>query len=205
MRLQKVNCKVKMNFNKAKYVASYGTASQLPASKACEVAFAGRSNVGKSSLLNALLNRKNLAKVSSKPGKTATINFFDVDGVDFVDLPGYGFAKVSKSELDRWADLIEEYFNQERNLVLAVSLVDIRHDPSDLDYAMIEFLKAVEAPFAVVLTKADKLSKQKANANKQRIIKLLELDRSVPVLMTSSEKKTGIDELRKIIEQACQN
>lgn len=194
-----------MNFNKAKYVASYGTASQLPASKACEVAFAGRSNVGKSSLLNALLNRKNLAKVSSKPGKTATINFFDVDGVDFVDLPGYGFAKVSKSELDRWADLIEEYFNQERNLVLAVSLVDIRHDPSDLDYSMIEFLKAVEAPFAVVLTKADKLSKQKANANKQRIIKLLELDRSVPVLLTSSEKKTGIDELRKIIEQACQN
>ncbi len=194
-----------MNFNKAKYVASYGTASQLPASKACEVAFAGRSNVGKSSLLNALLNRKNLAKVSSKPGKTATINFFDVDGVDFVDLPGYGFAKVSKSELDRWADLIEEYFNQERNLVLAVSLVDIRHDPSDLDYSMIEFLKAVEAPFAVVLTKADKLSKQKANANKQRIIKLLELDRSVPVLLTSSEKKTGIDELRRIIEQACQN
>ena len=194
-----------MNFNKAKYVASFGTASQLPASKACEVAFAGRSNVGKSSLLNALLNRKNLAKVSSKPGKTATINFFDVDGVDFVDLPGYGFAKVSKSELDRWADLIEEYFNQDRNLVLAVSLVDIRHDPSDLDYSMIEFLKAVEAPFAVVLTKADKLSKQKANANKQRIIKLLELDRSVPVLMTSSEKKTGIDELRKIIEQACQN
>lgn len=194
-----------MNFNKAKYVASYGTTSQLPASKACEVAFAGRSNVGKSSLLNALLNRKNLAKVSSKPGKTATINFFDVDGVDFVDLPGYGFAKVSKSELDRWADLIEEYFNQERNLVLAVSLVDIRHDPSDLDYSMIEFLKAVEAPFAVVLTKADKLSKQKANANKQRIIKLLELDRSVPVLLTSSEKKTGIDELRKIIEQACQN
>ena len=194
-----------MNFNKAKYVASYGTASQLPASKACEVAFAGRSNAGKSSLLNALLNRKNLAKVSSKPGKTATINFFDVDGVDFVDLPGYGFAKVSKSELDRWADLIEEYFNQERNLVLAVSLVDIRHDPSDLDYSMIEFLKAVEAPFAVVLTKADKLSKQKANANKQRIIKLLELDRSVPVLLTSSEKKTGIDELRKIIEQACQN
>ena len=194
-----------MNFNKAKYVASYGTASQLPASKACEVAFAGRSNVGKSSLLNALLNRKNLAKVSSKPGKTATINFFDVDGVDFVDLPGYGFAKVSKSELDRWADLIEEYFNQGRNLVLAVSLVDIRHDPSDLDYSMIEFLKAVEAPFAVVLTKADKLSKQKANANKQRIIKLLELDRSVPVLLTSSEKKTGIDELRRIIEQACQN
>lgn len=192
-----------MNFNKAKYTASYGVSSQLPVSKTCEVAFAGRSNVGKSSLLNSLLNRKNLAKVSSKPGKTATINFFDVDGVDFVDLPGYGFAKVSQSELDRWADLIEEYFNQERNLVLAVSLIDIRHDPSDLDFTMIQFLKDVDAPFAVVLTKADKLSKQKANANKQRVMRLLELGRNVPVIVTSAEKKTGIDELRKLIEVRC--
>lgn len=193
-----------LNYAKAKYTASYGTIEQLPESKAQEVAFAGRSNVGKSSLLNALLNRKGLAKVSSKPGKTITINFFDVDGVDFVDLPGYGYAKVSKSELDRWASLIEGYFNDERQLALAISLIDIRHDPSELDFTMINFLKEMELPFAVVLTKADKLSKQKANSQKQHLKKVLDLPEGVPLILTSAEKKAGIDEVRKLIESYLQ-
>lgn len=190
-----------MNFHKAKYVASYGTIEQLPESKRCEIAFAGRSNVGKSSLMNALMYRKNLAKVSSKPGKTATINFFDVDGVDFVDLPGYGFAKVSASELDRWADLIEGYFNDERDLRLAVCLVDIRHDPSELDHSMIDFVKQTELPFAVVLTKADKLSKQKSISQKSKIVKQLNVSQDVPILLTSTEKNQGIEELRRLIEE----
>lgn len=188
-----------MNFHNAKFKSAYGTSAQLPQSKLPEVSFAGRSNVGKSSLLNKLMFRKNLAKVSQKPGKTATINFYDVDGVDLVDLPGYGYAQVSKSELERWSDLIEGYFNDERFFALVVSLIDIRHDPSVLDRNMVEFLLESELPFAIALTKADKLSKQKANSQKQKIMKQLMLPKNTPVVMTSSEKGTGIDELRALI------
>lgn len=188
-----------MNFNNAKYSKSYGLITQLPPSTRAEVSFAGRSNVGKSSLLNALLNRKALAKVSSKPGKTATINFFDVDGCDFVDLPGYGYAKVAKDELDRWADLIEGYFNQKRNFALAVTLIDIRHAPSELDHTMVQFLQEMKLPFCIVLTKADKLSKQKALSQKRSIAKNLNLNDDVELIITSSEKKIGIEDLRKII------
>lgn len=189
-----------MNFHLAKYLASYGTPEQLPPSEKCEIAFAGRSNVGKSSLMNALMYRKNLAKVSSKPGKTATINFYDVDEVHFVDLPGYGFAKVSASELDRWADLIEGYFNEERKLKLAICLVDIRHDPSDLDLSMIDFVSQTLIPHAIVLTKADKLSKQKAISQKAKIVRQLNLSEDTPIIVTSTEKNQGLDTLRKLIE-----
>lgn len=190
-----------MNFHKAAFKAAYGTEAQLPESVRAEVAFAGRSNVGKSSLLNKLMFRKGLAKVSSTPGKTATVNFYDVDGVDLVDLPGYGYAKVSKSELGRWSSLIEGYFNQDRQFALVVSLVDIRHDPSELDRNMVEFLAEAELPFAVALTKADKLSKQKANAQKQRIMRTLDLPEGTPVILTSAENGTGIDDLRRLITQ----
>lgn len=190
-----------MNFHKAAFKAAYGTEAQLPESVRAEVAFAGRSNVGKSSLLNKLMFRKGLAKVSSTPGKTATVNFYDVDGVDLVDLPGYGYAKVSKSELGRWSSLIEGYFNQDRQFALVVSLVDIRHDPSALDRNMVEFLAEAELPFAVALTKADKLSKQKANAQKQRIMRTLDLPEGTPVILTSAESGTGIDDLRRLIAQ----
>lgn len=189
-----------MNFHKAEFAAAYGTVDQLPASRGPEVSFAGRSNVGKSSLLNKLMYRKGLAKVSQTPGKTATINFYKVDGHDFVDLPGYGYAKVSKKELDRWADLIEGYFNQDRDFALVVSLVDIRHEPSALDKNMIEFLEAAELPYIVVLTKADKLSKQQQNKQKAVIRKALGLPKDVSLLVTSSSNGTGIDELRTIIE-----
>lgn len=188
-----------MDLSKAKYIASYGTFDQLPDSTVPEIAFTGRSNVGKSSMLNAIFGRRALAKVSSKPGKTATINFFDCEGVNLVDLPGYGFAKVSRSELDRWADLIEGYFNSERDLRLAVALIDIRHEPSELDKTMVNFLYEIGAPFVIVLTKADKLSRQKCNNMRNRIVKCLQLDKEIPVVITSSENKSGIDDLKQII------
>lgn len=193
-----------MNFHNASFKAAYGTSKQLPASTLPEVSFAGRSNVGKSSLLNKLMYRKALAKVSSTPGKTATINFYDVDGYDFVDLPGYGYAKVSKSELGRWSELIEGYFNQDRRFALVVSLIDIRHDPSALDRQMVGFLIEAELPFAIALTKADKLSKQQMNRQRAAITRTLELPEGTPVVTTSSEKGIGIDELRSLISEAVQ-
>ena len=190
-----------MNYHNVKFKAAYGTSSQLPVSTLPEVSFAGRSNVGKSSLLNKLMYRKSLAKVSSTPGKTATINFYDVDGYDFVDLPGYGFAKVAKSEKHRWSELIEGYFNQERIFALVVSLIDIRHEASALDLNMIEFLRESGLPFMVVLTKADKLSKQQCMKQTALLRKQLQLDKDTPMLAVSSESGTGINELRVIINQ----
>ena len=190
-----------MNYHNVKFKAAYGTSSQLPVSTLTEVSFAGRSNVGKSSLLNKLMYRNSLAKVSSTPGKTATINFYDVDGYDFVDLPGYGFAKVAKSEKHRWSELIEGYFNQERIFALVVSLIDIRHEASALDLNMIEFLRESGLPFMVVLTKADKLSKQQCMKQTAMLRKQLQLDKDIPMLAVSSESGTGINELRVIINQ----
>lgn len=188
-----------MNFHKARFKAAYGTSSQLPESTEPEIAFAGRSNVGKSSLLNKLMNRKGLAKVSSTPGKTATINFYDIEGASLVDLPGYGYAKRSKSELARWSELIEGYFAQERCFTLIVSLIDIRHDPTELDRNMVGFLAESGLPFAIALTKADKLSKQKALSQQRRIEKQLALPDDVPVILTSSTSGAGIEELRRLI------
>ena len=119
-----------MNYNKADFIASYGISSQLPESDRPELSFSGRSNVGKSSLINKLCNRKNLARVSSTPGKTATINFYAVDDCYFVDLPGYGYAKVSNADRERWDDLINSYFEAQRHHTLLVQLIDCRHAPS---------------------------------------------------------------------------
>ena len=193
-----------MNFNKVAFERSFGISSQLPPSTLPEVAFAGRSNVGKSSMLNALFGRKSLAKVSQKPGKTSTINFVATDTARFVDLPGYGYARVAKSEKGRWAELIEGYFNQDRNFALVVSLVDIRHEAQQLDLNMIGFLQEAGLPFAVVLTKADKLSKNQQNKQAALLRRQLALPDDVPMLVTSSEKKIGFDNLRKLIEQACE-
>lgn len=190
-----------MNFHNASFKAAYGTAAQLPPSTLPEVAFSGRSNVGKSSLLNRLMYRKGLAKVSGTPGKTATINFYDIEGVDLVDLPGYGYAKRSKTELKRWSNLIEGYFNQERRFALVVSLIDIRHDPTALDHNMVDFLGDCGLPFAIALTKADKLSRQKALSQAAKIKKQLKLPTGVPVIITSSEKGDGTDELRRLIRE----
>ncbi len=191
-----------MDFHNVTFEASYGTSAQLPPSTAPEVSFAGRSNVGKSSLLNKLFNRKSLAKVSSTPGKTATINFFDADGAKFVDLPGYGYARVSKAEKSRWNELIGGYFEQDRTFTLVVSLVDIRHPASTLDEHMIAYLRDRGLPFAIALTKADKLSRQQQMKQRAALKKQLHLDDDTPLVTTSAEKGIGIDELRALIKSA---
>ncbi len=148
-----------MNLQDVAFEAAYGTFAQLPTSDLPEIAFSGRSNVGKSSLLNRLFNRKSLARVSSVPGKTVTINFYSVGDVRFVDLPGYGYAKVPKTEKMRWAEMMEGYFNSERNIRLVVQLVDMRHPPTKDDLQMLSFLLENKIPFVVALTKSDKLNK----------------------------------------------
>ncbi|MBQ5398857.1 MAG: YihA family ribosome biogenesis GTP-binding protein, partial [Ruminococcus sp.] len=145
-----------MNFNKVEFELSAGVSSQLPESVKPEVVFSGHSNVGKSSLINKLVQRKNLARVSSQPGKTATINFFDAEEFKLVDLPGYGYAKVSKAEKERWAELVEGYLSAQRNIALIIQIIDIRHKPTKDDYDMLDFLYQSNAPFVIVLTKRDK-------------------------------------------------
>ena len=187
-----------LKYETAQYEASYGAISQLPSPETPEVAFVGRSNVGKSSLLNKLIGRKQLARVSSVPGKTANINFFDVDGVKFVDLPGYGFARVSRQEKQRWADLIGGYFEQERSFNLVISLVDIRHEAQKLDLQMISFLQEAELPFVVAFTKADKIARGKQNQAAAALRKAFHITPEQAII-TSSETGLGIDELRRRI------
>ena len=191
-----------INYQLAKFVASYGKVSQIPESTCPEVSFVGRSNVGKSSIMNKLFGRKNLVKVSSTPGKTSNINFFEADDVHFVDLPGYGFARRSKAERDRWAELIGDFFDSERSFNLVVSLVDIRHDPSKLDHDMIDYLQGNEFNFIVCLTKADKLSRTQQARQAAAIKKQLNVP-AENVIITSSQTGTGIDELKKRIAEAC--
>ena len=148
-----------MNLQTAAYELSAGTARQLPPSSLPEIVFSGRSNVGKSTLLNKLLGRKALARVSATPGKTVTINFYRVDTARFVDFPGYGYAKRPDSERRRWADLAEGYFAGGRRVALVVQLIDMRHAPSKDDLTMLHYLTDAALPFVVVYTKADKLNK----------------------------------------------
>lgn len=190
-----------MNYNKAEFERAYGLLSQLPESTEPEIAFAGRSNVGKSSLLNKLFNRKQLARVSSVPGKTVTINFYDVDGIKFVDLPGYGYAKLSKQELVRFSGLMEGYFKTDRNIKLVVQLIDMRHPPSKDDLGMIEFLKAMDIPFIIVMTKADKL-KKKAYEERLRLSKQELADVNAAVVPFSSVTGQGINGIKNYIEKA---
>lgn len=190
-----------MNFNQARFITSYGLSSQLPESKGIEFAFAGRSNVGKSSLINKLFNRKALAKVSAVPGKTATINFYQVEDVHFVDLPGYGYAKVAKSEKERWAALIEKYFQADRNLGLVFQLIDMRHPPTRLDLDMTNYLIECELPFAVILTKADKLNKTQTSERLKAIRSELPYGDQLTILPCSSQSGAGIEQMRELIEE----
>lgn len=192
-----------MNYQNVSFLASYGLHKQIPPSKRLEVAFAGRSNVGKSSLINKLLGRKALARVSAVPGKTATINFYDLDGqIHLVDLPGYGYAKVAKSEKFRWAELIEGYLNdQERDLGLVVLLVDMRHPATKLDCDMANYLIETERPFIVVLTKADKLNKTEREKRLASIADELPYGEDLTIVPFSAETGEGVDVLRGILEE----
>ncbi len=191
-----------MRYDKAEFKAAYGTFGQLPESDLPEIAFAGRSNVGKSSLLNKLFQRKNLARVSSVPGKTITINFYQIEDVNFVDLPGYGYAKVAKTEKDRWAEMMEGYFNSDRNIKLVVQLVDMRHPPTKDDIMMMEFLQANGYEFIVVMTKSDKLKKKKDyTARIESSKKEMSFVPEEKLIPFSAETGEGLDKVKKYIEQ----
>lgn len=192
-----------MNYNKVQFEAAFGTLKQIPESDLPEIVFAGRSNVGKSSMLNRLFNRKNLARVSSVPGKTITINFFRVEDVRIVDLPGYGYAKVAKGEKRRWAEMMEGYFQSPRNIKLVVQLVDMRHKPSEDDYIMMRFLREAGLPFVVAATKSDKLNKTQYNERKNALREeLAEFGEELTIIPFSSEKGEGTEELKAVIENA---
>ena len=189
-----------MNFHNIKFEASFGLPHQLPPSDLPEIAFCGRSNVGKSSMLNKIFNRKALARVSGMPGKTATVNFFLLEGVRFADLPGYGYAKVSKTEKARWAKLMEGYFGSGRSLRLVFLLLDIRHPPSGDDLIMLDFLRRSGYPFTIILTKADKLNKTRRQA---RMLEFLdELPGAAELTLTPFSAKTGqgAEEIIEIIK-----
>lgn len=192
-----------MNINTANYYGSVGTVKQLDGLKTNlpEIAFSGRSNVGKSSLINKVLNRKSLARMSSTPGKTITVNFFKLDDCFFVDLPGYGYAKRSASEQKRWSDLVEGYFTTDRNISLVVQLLDMRHPPSADDITMLEFLDDSDYEFIIVLTKCDKLNKTETEKNlKMFEEKLAFLKKEITVIPFSSLKGTNCEDLRGLIE-----
>lgn len=192
-----------MNYNNVEFIMSCGVSDQIPKSDKPEICFSGRSNVGKSSLINKIINRKNMARVSTKPGKTATINFYNVDNkVNFCDLPGYGYAKVSKGERVRWGNLMESYFADDRDLYLCFQLVDMRHSPTEYDIDMMKFLCDAEIPFVIVLTKSDKLNKRE---REERLLKLkdeLSFFEELPeVIPFSSVTGEGIDQIHAIIEE----
>ena len=193
-----------MNFNKAEFYTSFGLFKQIPKSERPEIAFSGRSNVGKSSLINKILNRKSLARVSSMPGKTVTINFYSVDGVYFADLPGYGYVKVSQSEKKRWAGLVEGYLADDRNLQLVFQLVDFRHPPTADDIMMINFLIDREIPFVVVLTKADKLTKRERAARREALMNEIPCADQIHMIEFSAMNGEGAEEIREIISDVAE-
>ena len=191
-----------MNYNKAEFEKAFGISSQLPQSTSPEIAFSGRSNVGKSSLLNKLFNRKSLARVSSVPGKTITINFYNVDDCKFVDLPGYGYAKLSKTERDRFGELMEGYFQSGRNIKLVVQLVDIRHKPSQDDFGMIDFMQQMNIPFIIACTKADKLKVKEFQKREREIKQELNMVDEGLIVPFSSQTGLGLDNIKMLIEKS---
>ena len=189
-----------INLQNAEFVRSAVNRKDFPRDGMVQVAFAGRSNVGKSSVINRLLNRKNFARVGAAPGKTIHINYFRIDKAFYlVDLPGYGYAKVSKGERDRWGRLMEEYFADPELMTLGVMIVDSRHKPTADDCTMAQWYKDAGRPFVVVANKLDKLKKSQIEPNLQEIRQTLELDESVQLIPFSAEKGTGRQELLNLI------
>ena len=186
---------MKVNTHNADILLSAANKSHYPQDDIPEVALAGRSNVGKSSFINTMLNRKNLARTSGKPGKTQLLNFFNIDDkLRFVDVPGYGYARVSKKEREKWGKMIEEYLTTRENLRAVVSLVDLRHEPSADDVQMYEFLKYYEIPVILVATKADKIPRGKWNKHESMIKKKFDFDKTDTFIIFSYVNKTGVEE-----------
>ena len=186
---------MKVNTHNADILLSATNKSHYPQDDIPEVALAGRSNVGKSSFINTMLNRKNLARTSGKPGKTQLLNFFNIDDkLRFVDVPGYGYARVSKKEREKWGKMIEEYLTSRETLRAVLSLVDLRHEPSADDVQMYEFLKYYEIPVILVATKADKIPRGKWNKHESMIKKKLDFDKTDTFIIFSSINKTGVEE-----------
>ena len=190
-----------LNFQKAEFVRSAADKAHFLRDGLPQFAFAGRSNVGKSSVINRLLGRKNLAYVGASPGKTTQINYFLVDRKAYlVDLPGYGYAKVSNAERERWDDLINSYFEADRAVCLLVQLLDSRHAPSADDVQMLEYLHYHRIPFVAALTKGDKLKKSEMAARKEEFEKICAPYGCQGVVLTSAENGLGMDELRALLE-----
>ena len=191
-----------MNFQNVEFLISAASAKDFPATRLPEIAFAGKSNVGKSSVINRLLQRKNFARVGDKPGKTIHVNYFTLDKKCYlVDLPGYGFDKVSQSEKARWGKLMEDYFAANR-ITLGVLIVDYRHPPTNNDVTMARWFLDSGCPFVVVANKMDKLKKSELEPNLKTIREDLELPDSCPIIPFSAEKGDGRDALVKLILQA---
>lgn len=193
-----------MKWNQVEFEASYGLFEQIPPCETIEIAFSGRSNVGKSSLINKIFNRKSIARVSAMPGKTTTINFFRLESVRFADLPGYGYAKVAKAEKERWAELIGSYLHSDRAIVLVFQLVDIRHAPTKDDLQMIDYLIDSETPFVIALTKADKLSKREREERLKALQSEIPCAEQITMLVTSAEDGEGMEQIHEIIEELAQ-
>jgi GTP-binding protein len=191
-----------MKITQVEFMTSAVLPDQYPTENRPEIALSGRSNVGKSSLINCLVNRKNIARISSKPGKTQTINFFLVnESVVFADVPGYGFAKVSKKIRESWGKMMETYFTKRENLVSVVQIVDLRHPPSKDDQNMYQFLKHYQIPVIVAATKADKLPKSKWHKHLKQVKEVLQMDSSDALILFSAETKMGKEELLAEIQQ----
>ena len=191
-----------MNFNNVEFLISAAAPKDFPGNRLPEIAFAGKSNVGKSSVINRILQRKNFARVGEKPGKTVHVNYFVIDkACYFVDLPGYGYAQVSQKEKDRWARLMEDYFASER-IDLGIMIVDARHAPTKNDITMANWFLESGCPFVVVANKLDKLKKSELIPNMETIRADLNLPEDCPVIPFSAEKGTGRDDLVRIILDA---
>lgn len=191
-----------MIIRKAELLATAVKKEQYPATVVPEIAFAGKSNVGKSSMINAILNRKSLARTSSQPGKTQTVNFYNVNDVlNFVDLPGYGYAKASKSSQEQWAKMIDTYFRNREQLKEVILLVDIRHEPGTNDRQMYEWIKSCGFTGYVVAAKADKLSKSQQIRNAAVIRRILDIKDKGLVIPFSSVSKVGVEEIWSLLER----
>lgn len=192
-----------MNVNNVELLAVTAKKEQYPEIDFPEIAFVGKSNVGKSSLINCMINRKSLARTSSSPGKTRTINFYKVENtLLFVDLPGYGYARASKSEIEKWGKMIEEYLLKREQLKSIIMLIDIRHEPSENDRIMYDWLKHYGYKIIIVATKSDKLKRSQVNKNISMISKSLKLEKNEILIPFSSETKDGKDKLWEIIENS---